>query len=105
MAPQNDDETVMDRLYRVIEQRRVERPAGSYTTKLFDDGRARIAQKVGEEAVETVIAAMADNKAEAVTESADLIYHLLVLWSDLGIAPDEIWRELEGRENHGKKSD
>ena len=48
---------------------------------------------------------MADNKAEAVTESADLIYHLLVLWSDLGIDPDEIWRELEGREKHGRQSD
>ena len=48
---------------------------------------------------------MADNKAEAVTESADLIYHLLVLWSDLGISPTEVWQELEDREKHGRTSD
>lgn len=96
--PPADDVTVISRLFEVIARRRVDRPAGSYTTKLFDAGRPRIAQKVGEEAVETVIAALDDAPAELVTESADLIYHLLVLWADAGVRPDDVWRELAHRE-------
>ncbi len=96
--PPADDITVIDRLFDVITRRRAERPADSYTTKLFDAGRPRIAQKVGEEAVETVIAALDNVPAELVTESADLIYHLLVLWADAGIRPDDVWRELAKRE-------
>ena len=108
MTEQSDaalDGALLDRLYAVIESRRDADPASSGTAKLFAKGTPKIAQKVGEEAVETVIAAMADNKAEAVTESADLIYHLLVLWSDLGISPTEVWQELEDREKHGRTSD
>ncbi len=89
---------VIDRLYQVIEQRRVERPRGSHTAKLFRRGTGKIAQKVGEEAVETVIAAMRGDRAELIAESADLIYHLLVLWADAGVTPDQVWRELSGRE-------
>jgi phosphoribosyl-ATP pyrophosphohydrolase/phosphoribosyl-AMP cyclohydrolase len=64
-------------LWKIIEARYQERPKGSYTTKLFDAGPKRIAQKVGEEAVEVALAA--DNTSELLEESADLIYHLFVL--------------------------
>ena len=66
-------------LERVIAQRDKERPAGSYTTSLFESGIKRIAQKVGEEGVETALAAAAGGDEEVLNESADLIYHLLVL--------------------------
>ncbi len=100
MTDQSDPADVIDRLYAVIESRRQDRPKGSYTTKLFKKGTAKIAQKVGEEAVETIIAAMRRNNAELIEESADLLYHLLVLWSDAGLPPSEVWRELERREKH-----
>ena len=100
MTDQADPADVIDRLYAVIEARRRDRPKGSYTTKLFKKGTAKIAQKVGEEAVETIIAAMRRNNTELIEESADLLYHLLVLWSDAGLPPSEVWRELERREKH-----
>ncbi len=100
MTDQSDPADVIDRLYAVIESRRQDRPKGSYTTKLFKKGTAKIAQKVGEEAVETIIAAMRRNNAELIEESADLLYHLLVLWADAGLPPSEVWRELERREKH-----
>ena len=60
-------------------------------------GPAKIAQKLGEEAVETVIEGARGNAAGIVAESADLLYHLLVLWADAGVAPAQVWRALEGR--------
>jgi phosphoribosyl-ATP pyrophosphohydrolase/phosphoribosyl-AMP cyclohydrolase len=66
-------------LERLIEQRELDRPEDSYTTRLFDDGTKRIAQKVGEEGVETALAAVAGDREELINESADLLYHLLVL--------------------------
>jgi phosphoribosyl-ATP pyrophosphohydrolase/phosphoribosyl-AMP cyclohydrolase len=69
-------------LERVIARRYARRPRGSYTTRLFDAGTKRIAQKVGEEGVETALAAMAGDREELVNEAADLIYHLLVLLRD-----------------------
>lgn len=73
-------------------------PATSYVAKLAARGRAKIAQKVGEEAVETVIAAMADNKAGMIGESADLIFHLMMLLADLNIPLDAVLDELDRRE-------
>ena len=96
MSDSNAD--ILERLYRVIESRKGADAATSYTAKLFADGRAKIARKLGEEAVEAVTAALAGGKPELVAESADLLYHLLVLWADAGIAPAEIWAELERRE-------
>jgi phosphoribosyl-ATP pyrophosphohydrolase len=92
------DGSVLDRLYAVIVSRRGADPATSYTAKLQSEGTARIAQKVGEEAIEAVIAAVEDDKAALVGESADLLYHLLVLWEDAGVAPAEVWHALEARE-------
>ncbi len=66
-------------LERVIAARKEDRPAGSYTTRLYDAGIKRIAQKVGEEGVETALAAVAGDDEELLNESADLVYHLLVL--------------------------
>ncbi len=88
----------LDRLHQVVAGRKGADPSGSYTAKLFARGRAKIAQKVGEEAVECALAAVQDDRAEIVKESADLLYHLLVLWADAGIDPEEIYAELERRE-------
>lgn len=85
-------------LERTIRQRRAADPSSSYVAKLSGRGRAKIAQKVGEEAVETVIAAMADDRAGVVGESADLLFHLLLLLADLDISLDDICDELDRRE-------
>ena len=97
MGANSENSAVIERLYQVIESRRIERPKGSHTAKLFRKGTGKIAQKVGEEAVETVIAAMRGDRAELVQESADLIYHLLVLWANAGVTPDDVWGELKRR--------
>jgi len=88
---------VLDALYEVIESRRGADPASSHTARLFDRGPVKIAQKVGEEAVETVIEAIRANREGVIGESADLLYHLLVLWAASGVQPDEVWAALEGR--------
>ena|SRR5579885_2250310 len=91
------DGSVLDRLFAVVAGRRGADPAASYTAKLQQAGRARIAQKLGEEAVEAVIAAATGAREALVGESADLLYHLLVAWEEAGIAPDAVWRALEAR--------
>ena len=89
---------IIDRLAETIASRKGADPESSYTAKLFTKGRKKIAQKVGEEAVETVIAALAETPDKVVSESADLFYHLLVLWADVGVKPEQVWAELERRE-------
>lgn len=89
---------ILERLFDTISDRKTADPATSYTAKLFSRGRARIAQKVGEEAVETVIAAATNDTTHIVSESADLLYHLLVLWADADIRPEQVWQTLEARE-------
>ncbi len=87
-------------LAEVLEQRRRADPESSYTARLHAKGLPRIAQKVGEEGVETVIAALTgdpQDRRELVSESADLLYHLLVLWSACGVAPQEVASELISR--------
>jgi phosphoribosyl-ATP pyrophosphohydrolase len=88
----------LDRLEETIRARRMADPESSYVAKLTAKGRAKIAQKLGEEAVETVIAAIADDKAEVVKEGADLVFHLAVLLADMGLSLDDIRAELERRE-------
>jgi phosphoribosyl-ATP pyrophosphohydrolase len=93
------DSQTLDRLYQAILSRRGGDPETSYTAKLFMRGRAKIAQKLGEEAVETVIEAMKDGEpAKLAAESADLLYHLLVLWADAGLKPAEVYDVLAARE-------
>lgn len=84
-------------LERVIAQRYEDRPEGSYTTKLFDAGAKRIAQKVGEEGVETALAAATGNTDELTNETADLLYHLLVLLRDSGLTLDDVIATLHSR--------
>ncbi|MFN7782558.1 MAG: bifunctional phosphoribosyl-AMP cyclohydrolase/phosphoribosyl-ATP diphosphatase HisIE [Lysobacterales bacterium] len=84
----------------LIAQRERERPVGSYTTKLFEGGIRRIAQKVGEEGVETALAAVAQEDADLLGESADLIYHLLVLLRARGLSLGELEKLL--RQRHAK---
>src|SRR5712692_10873071 len=88
----------VERLWRVIETRRGADPDTSYTAKLFARGTAKIAQKLGEEAVEAVIEGVKGDRAALVGESADLLYHLFVLWADIGLTPDDIAAELAHRE-------
>jgi phosphoribosyl-ATP pyrophosphohydrolase len=88
----------LDRLWEVIQSRRGADPQTSYTARLFSRGRAKIAQKLGEEAVETVIEGIGNNPTALVGESADLLYHLLVLWAAAGISPADVAAELTRRE-------
>jgi len=80
-----------------IDKRKREMPQGSYTTTLFEDGLNRMAQKVGEEAIETVIEAMAGNDERLLYEASDLVYHLIVLLSHKGYRIEDIARELKKR--------
>ena len=88
----------LDRLWQVIQSRRNADPQTSYTARLFARGRIKIAQKLGEEAVEAVIEGVGENPAALVGESADLLYHLLVLWAAAGVSPAEVAAELARRE-------
>lgn len=92
------DGACLDRLYKVIESRRGADPETSHTAKLLQRGTKRIAQKVGEEAVEAVIEAIRGNRQKLVAESADLVYHLLVMWADAGVNPADVWAELNKRD-------
>ena len=84
----------LDALFEIIRSRRDADPETSYTAKLFARGEAKIAQKVGEEAVETVIEGLRDDPEALASESADLLYHLLVLWAAKGVAPEQVWDKL-----------
>ena len=92
-----DDIQFLKQLQDFIDKRRKEMPKGSYTTSLFEDGLSRMAQKVGEEAIETVIEAMANNDVRLLYEASDLVYHLIVLLSYKGLGIEDIARELKKR--------
>ena len=92
-----DSEGFIRRLQAVVQQRHREMPEGSYTTHLFNKGVNKIAQKVGEEAVETVIEAIDNNKERYLYEASDLIYHLLVLNEQMGFTLADIEAELASR--------
>jgi len=94
---------VLTSLHSLIESRKRERPEGSYTTYLFDQGLDKILKKVGEESAETIIAAKNDDRLALVNESADLLYHLLVLFVQRGLTLDELRHELLSRRGKGSK--
>ena len=98
MSEDKQTAAVLERLFATIESRKGTDPGSSYTAKLFHKGPNKIAQKLGEEAVETVIAATSEGREELAAESADLLYHLLVLWSVHGLRPEEVWARLAARE-------
>lgn len=91
-------ECAVQKLYDTVLSRRGADKGSSWTAKLFSKGRQKIAQKVGEEAVEVVVGAVSDDERNVVTESADLLYHLCVLWADMGIEPVDVFDELQRRE-------
>ena len=88
---------LLDQLYELIETREHERPAGSYTTYLFEEGLDKILKKVGEESAETIIAAKNDDDARVAAETADLLYHLLVLLVARGVGLKDVAQELAQR--------
>jgi phosphoribosyl-ATP pyrophosphohydrolase len=85
-------------LYNAVIERRMADPSTSRTAKLLSLGRKKMAQKLGEEATEVVIEAVKGDRRGVIEESADVLYHLVVLWSDLGIKPGDIWAELDRRQ-------
>jgi phosphoribosyl-ATP pyrophosphohydrolase/phosphoribosyl-AMP cyclohydrolase len=89
-----DSEGFIRHLQDVIQQRHRDMPEGSYTTKLFIKGVKKIAQKVGEEAVETVVEAVDGNRDRFIYEASDMIYHLLVLLEQMGCTIEDMEREL-----------
>jgi phosphoribosyl-ATP pyrophosphohydrolase len=90
--------TGLDKIFATIASRKGGDPSQSYTAKLLAGGIEKCAKKFGEEAVETVIAAIQRDKAELAKESADVLYHLLVLWAASGITPEEVYAVLKSRE-------
>ena len=97
-APGDPLGDALQRLWQVIESRRGGDPDASYTARLLARGTAKIAQKLGEEAVEAVIEGVRGDRAALVGESADLLYHLFVLWAATGVSPADIAAELARRE-------
>jgi phosphoribosyl-ATP pyrophosphohydrolase len=89
---------VLDRLWSVVVSRRSAAPAVSHSARLLSRGTAKVAQKFGEEAVECLIEAVAGNRDAVIAESADVLYHLIVLWVSADVSPDEVWAELTRRE-------
>jgi phosphoribosyl-ATP pyrophosphohydrolase/phosphoribosyl-AMP cyclohydrolase len=92
-----EKEKVVDFLYDLILSRKEELPEGSYTTYLFEEGIDKILKKVGEESAEVIIASKNEPVQELIYESADLVYHMLVLLAERGISPDQIREELKKR--------
>jgi len=93
----SEKQKILDELYSVISDRKENPKEGSYTNYLFEKGIDKILKKIGEESAEVIIAAKNQSKAETIYESADLIYHLMVLMVDMGITLDEIYEELQNR--------
>ncbi len=89
---------VINRVFAVIEQRREADPKDSYVAKMFSKGRKKVAEKVGEEAVETVVAAVDKDPGQVIYESADLLFALMVLWAQMGLRPEQVFAELARRE-------
>jgi phosphoribosyl-AMP cyclohydrolase / phosphoribosyl-ATP pyrophosphohydrolase len=94
----------IQQLYDLIATRKETRPEGSYTTKLFSEGIDKIVKKLGEEAVETVIAAKNDSSQRIVEETTDLLYHLLVTLVEKGVTLEDIREELQKRQKTGRRT-
>ena len=89
--------TIFDDVYEVIKSRKSAESSESYVASLYKGGREKIAQKVGEEAVELVVEAVKDDTEKMKEESADLLFHMMILWADASITPQDIQKVLEGR--------
>jgi phosphoribosyl-ATP pyrophosphohydrolase len=95
---QGPDARVLDRLWATVLSRKDADPNLSHSARLLSRGTGKVAQKLGEEAVECIIEAVAGNAYALIGESADVLYHLLVLWVDQGLRPEQVWAELTRRE-------
>ncbi len=98
MSDQAEIGAVLQDLWRTIEARREASPETSYTAKLLSAGPRRCAKKFGEEAVEAALAAVAGDRDELISESADVLYHWLVLLASSGVTPTEVAAALAARE-------
>jgi len=96
-APPALSGAILDQLFEVVTSRRDADPAVSHSARLLARGSAKVAQKFGEEAVECVIEAVSGNRAALISESADVLYHLIVLWVSVGVRAEEVWAELKRR--------
>lgn len=94
---ENLPEFSFDCLYELLQARKTEKPQGSYTTYLFEQGIDKILKKIGEESTEVIIAAKGAEKAETIYEIADLVYHVMVLMAEMQIEPKDILQELSKR--------
>jgi phosphoribosyl-ATP pyrophosphohydrolase len=88
----------ISRLYEAALTAQTADPASSRTARLLRSGRAKMAKKLAEEAVEVVIDAMHGNREDVARESADLLYHLVILWVSAGVKPADVWKEMTRRE-------
>ncbi len=101
------DAAVLDRLHALVTTRRDQGARRSHSARLLARGTQKVAQKLGEEAFEALIESVAGNRRALVGESADLLYHLVVLWVDGGVAPAQVWAELArraGTSGHAEKA-
>lgn len=89
---------VLDRLWAVVDERREADPTISHSARLLSRGTGKVAQKFGEEAVECLIEATSGTREGLIAESADVLYHLIVMWVNAGVRSDEVWHELQRRE-------
>jgi phosphoribosyl-ATP pyrophosphohydrolase len=89
---------VLDRLWNVVMSRRDADPTVSHSARLLSRGSAKVAQKFGEEAVECLIEAVRGDHDAIIAESADVLYHLVVVWVSIGVVPAQVWAELMRRE-------
>ena len=87
----------LDDLYETIASRKGGNPEISYTAKLFEGGIGKMAGIIGEEATEVIVAALSETPDNVISERADLLYHLLVLWAEQGITPEDVFEELQSR--------
>ena len=94
---QDLNEFSLDGLYALLQQRKADKPLGSYTTYLFEQGIDKILKKVGEESTEVIVAGKGGDKAETIYEIADLIYHVMVLMAEMDITPKDVISELSKR--------
>jgi phosphoribosyl-ATP pyrophosphohydrolase len=97
-VPRETGAAVLDRLWSVVMSRREADPTISHSARLLSRGPAKVAQKFGEEAVECLIEAVRGDHDAVIAESADVLYHLIVVWVSTGVAPEEVWAELMRRE-------
>ncbi|MCW8306355.1 phosphoribosyl-ATP diphosphatase [Acidiphilium sp. PA] len=98
LDPEAPDARVMDRLWSTIIARKNADPLISHSARLLSRGVNKVAQKFGEESVECLIEAVAGNRDALIAESADVLYHLLVMWVAVGLRPEDVWSELKRRE-------